>query len=101
MKTTGEMLIQHMESCCKNSSKLFVPDSPRQEAVAKALADFYEEELLFQAVDMYIKSRSGPFLLFDFAVESKKFVDKVVFERKAINKFTNIVAETKKRMEIE
>lgn len=101
MKTTGEMLIQHMQNCCKSLSKLFVPDSPRQESVAKALADFYEEDTLFAAIEMYVKSRPGPFLVFDFAVDSKKFIDKVVFERQAADKFSKIVAETKKRMESE
>lgn len=101
MNLTGEELLQHFASCCKRYNKLFVPDSPRQEQVAKALAEFYDKQRLLDACTMYVKHNNGPFLLFDFAVQSKHYVDKVVFEEKAVDRFKNIVQETKKRMEQE
>lgn len=98
MKATGEQTVEHFRNCCKKQSKLFIPDSPRQESVADALADFYEQEILFNAIDSFIKSRSGPFLVFDFAVESKTFTDKVMFDNKSTSKFKEILEETRKRM---
>lgn len=98
MKVTGEQTIQHFQDCCKKYNKLFIPDSPRQEAVAKAIADFYESELLFKAIESFIKTRTGPFLVFDFAVESKSFIDRVVFDGKSESKFQAILEETRKRM---
>lgn len=98
MKTTGEQTIQHFKDCCKKQSKLFIPDSPRQEAVADALADFYDQQVLFKAIEYFIKSRTGPFLVFDFAVESKSYTDRVVFDTKSNNKFQEILEDTRKRM---
>lgn len=98
MKATGQDTIDHFRSCCKKQSKLFIPDSPRQEAVADALSDFYDRDILFNAIDNFIKSRSGPFLVFDFAVESKSFTDKVVFDTRSNMKFQEILEETRKRM---
>jgi hypothetical protein len=36
--------------------------------------------------------------MFDFAVESRSYVDRVKFENKSVDKFKNIVEETRKRM---
>lgn len=98
MKATGEQTIQHFKDCCKKQSKLFIPDSPRQEAVADALANFYDQQILFDAIESFIKSRTGPFLVFDFAVESKSYTDRVVFDTKSNNRFQEILEETRKRM---
>lgn len=98
MKATGEQTIQHFQKLCDKYAKLFIPDSPRQEEVAKALATFYEEDVLFKAIENFIKSRSGPFLVFDFAVESRTFTDRVLFDTKSESRFQQIVEETRKRM---
>jgi len=98
MKATGEETIQHFQDYCKKQSKLFIPDSPRQEAVAKALSDFFEKEVLFKAIELYIKSRGGPFLVFDFAVESKTYTDRVLLDGKSNSKFKEILEDTRKRM---
>lgn len=98
MKATGEQTIQHFKDCCKKQSKLFIPDSPRQESVADALADFYDQQTLFTAIEYFIKSRTGPFLVFDFAVESKSYTDRVVLDTKSNNKFKEIMEDTRKRM---
>ena len=98
MEVTGAELIKFFKESCDKSNKLFIPDFPRQEQVADALAGFYKKDDLFSAVSAYIKAKTGPFLIFDFAVESKSFVDKVKFDKKAENNFKNIVEETRKRM---
>lgn len=98
MKATGQKTIQHFQDCCKKYHKLFIPDSPRQEAVADAISEFYDEDTLFKAIEYFIKGRTGPFLVFDFAVESKSYTDKVILDNKSANKFKNIVEETRKRM---
>lgn len=98
MKATGQKTIQHFQDCCKKYRKLFIPDSPRQESVADAISEFYDEEILFKAIESFIKSRSGPFLVFDFAVESKTFTDKVMFDNKSTDRFKDIVEATRKRM---
>lgn len=98
MKATGEQIIQHFKDCCKKQTKLFIPDSPRQEAVADALANFYDQEILFNAIEYFIKSRTGPFLVFDFAIESKSYTDRVIFDTKSNTRFQEILEETRKRM---
>lgn len=98
MKATGQETIEHFQNYCKQQSKLFIPDSPRQESVAKALADFYDKDILFKAIESFIKSRTGPFLVFDFAVESKTFTDKIRFDDKSNAKFKELLEETRKRM---
>jgi hypothetical protein len=101
MEVTGLELIKFFKESCKKSNKLFIPDSPRQESVADALAEFYKKEELFSAVQLFIKSKTGPFLVFDFAIESRSYVDKTKFESKSVNAFKDIVEQTKKRMESE
>lgn len=98
---TGQEVMQHFVSCCKKRNKLFVPDSPRQEQVCDALADFYNKEVLFDAIDEFTKANPGPFIVFDFAIQSKKYIDHVTLEKKSRDKFISIVQETKKRMEQE
>lgn len=101
MKATGEQTILFFQDCCKKHSKLFIPDSPRQEPVAKAISDFYESELLFKAIESFIKMRTGPVLVFDFAIESKTHIDRVQFNNKSDNRFQEILEETRKRMQDE
>ena len=101
MEVTGLELIKFFKESCKKSNKLFIPDSPRQESVADALAEFYKKEELFNAGQLFIKSKTGPFLVFDFAIESRSYVDKTKFESKSVNAFKEIVEQTKKRMESE
>lgn len=98
---TGQEVLQHFISCCRKRSKLFVPDSPRQEQVCDALGDFYEIDILFDAIDEYVKVNPGPFIIFDFAVQSKKYIDHVITEKKSRDSFLFMVKETKKRMELE
>ncbi len=98
---TGQEVLQHFISCCKKRSKLFVPDSPRQEQVCDALGNFYEIDILFDAIDEYTKVNPGPFIIFDFAVQSKKYIDHVVNEKKSRNTFLSMVKQTKERMELE
>jgi len=99
MKVTGESLIDLFKSYSEKSHKLFIPDSPRQDQVADSLAAHYDGELLQKAVMWYIDNRPGPFLVFDFAVESRDMVEKVKYENEAKSRFQDIVAETRKRME--
>jgi hypothetical protein len=98
MEVTGLELIKFFKESCKKSHKLFIPDSPRQDAVADAIAEFYSKQELFDAIDLFIKSKTGPFLIFDFAVESRAYVDRIKFENKSTDKFKNLVEETRKRM---
>lgn len=99
MILTGNELIEFFKDSCRKYHKLFIPDSPRQEQVADALASFYKKDNLEKAIEYFVKSRPGPFLVFDFAVESRTFVEKVEFEKKSQDKFKDIVQETKKRLE--
>lgn len=101
MKATGEQVIQHFQNCCEKQNKLFIPDSPRQESVADAVAKFYESDILMQAIEKFVKSRTGPFMVFDFAVESKKYTDMVVYDQKSEYKFREVLEETRKRFKDE
>ena len=99
METTGQELIKFFKESCDRSNKLFIPDSPRQESVADALVSFYKKQELFDAVAFFVKSKTGPFLIFDFAVESRTYVEKIKLENKSTDSFKKIVEETRKRME--
>jgi hypothetical protein len=101
MIKTGQDLIRYFKSCCEKQNKLLIPDSPRQEAVADSLANFYKTDNLELGIDRFVKSKPGPFLIFDFAIESRSFIEKAEFDKKSSDKFKSIVEETKKRMEIE
>jgi hypothetical protein len=67
--------------------------------VADALSKFYKTDNLSTGIEYFIKNRTGPFLIFDFAIESRNFVDKAEFDKKSNDKFKSIVQETKKRLE--
>lgn len=97
-KITGIELIGIFKESCDRSHKLFIPDSPRQEAVANALAEHYDGELLQSAIIRYIINKPGPFLIFDFAIDSRAYIEIVKKERTSVNKFKDIVQETKKRL---
>lgn len=97
-KATAQELVECLKESCKQSNKLFIPDSPRQEAVAEALAEHYDGDLLLETIKYFVKSRSGPFLMFDFAVESKKFTEKVKQEKESKERFLQIVKDTHDRM---
>ncbi len=101
MITTGTELIEHFKNYCAKQNKLFIPDSPRQEAVADSLVSFYKNDNLRLGLESFVRSRPGPFLVFDFAIESRSFVDKAQLDKKSTDKFKSIVEETKKRMETE
>lgn len=101
MTLTGPELIEHFKNYCKKRNKLFIPDSPRQEAVAEALANFYNPKTLLKACDLFIKSNNGPFIIFDFAIQSKTYADKIQFDSKSSEKFKDVVRQTKLRMELE
>jgi len=101
MAKTGLEAINYFKKSCKELNKLYIPDSPREDAIADSLMEFYDNDNLFKAIDLFVKSRTGPFLMFDFAIESRKYIDKIISEKKALEKFKDIVEETRKRMESE
>lgn len=95
---TGNDLIKIFKSLCEESHKLFIPDSPRQESVADALVKHYDSNILEKSIAFYIKTRTGPFLVFDFAIESKNIADKVKFEEQAKDKVKDLVKQTYERL---
>ena len=95
---TGNELIKTFKDLCEKSSKLFIPDSPRQESVADALVQHYDDDLLIKSLEFYVSSNNGPFLMFDFAIVSRNVFEKVKFEEEAKNRFRNLVRETHDRM---
>jgi hypothetical protein len=96
---TGQELIQLFIDYSESINKLFIPDPPRQEMIADSLCKHYESDLLSRAVKWYIDNNAGPFLVFDFAIESRSLVEKIRFEKLSVDRFKDIVEETRKRME--
>jgi hypothetical protein len=96
---TGPKLIQLFKDYSESTHKLFIPDPPREDAVADTLCKHYNHDDLEAAVKWHIDNEQGPFLVFDFAVQSRILVDKVKFERLSVDRFKDIVEETRKRME--
>lgn len=98
MEKIGLEAINYFKKSCKELNKLYIPDPPREDAIADSLMEFYDKENLFKAIDIFVKSKTGPFLMFDFAVESRAYIDKVKFEKKALDNFKDIVEQTRKKM---
>lgn len=96
---TGTSLIQLFKDCCEKSHKLFIPDSPRQDEIAESLVKHYDSDLLRRGIEWHINNNPGPFLVFDFAIESRSVVEKVKYENESKSRFQDIVEETRKRME--
>lgn len=101
MNQTGQDLVIHFKECCAKRNKLFIPDIPRQTHVADALVQYYKHDDLWNAIDIFVKSNPGPFLVFDFAVQSRIYIERLKFDKDSETKFKDIVEQTKKRMESE
>lgn len=101
MAITGDDVIHVFKLYCEEYLKLFIPDSPRQDEVAESLARHYDSDDLLAAVKWFVQSDQGPILVFDFALKSRDYVEKVKKERASIDKFKQTVAETRKLIEDE
>jgi hypothetical protein len=99
MAITGNDVVEVFKVYCKEKGKLFVPDSPRQEDVANSLADHYDSDTLLDAIKWYIEKDEGPILVFDFALKSRDYVQKIQKEKASIDRFKQTVAETRKLIE--
>ena len=99
MAISGSDLVQAFKVVCESEGKLFIPDSPRQDDIADSMAKHYDSDDLLDAIKLYIKSEYGPMLIFDFAIKSRDFVDKIKKERLSIDKFKQTVADTRKLIE--
>jgi hypothetical protein len=62
---------------------------------------YYDHDNLWNAVDVFVKNNPGPFLVFDFAVQSRIYIERLKFDKDSEAKFKYIVEQTKKRMESE
>lgn len=98
-----EEFIAFFETTCEKERKLFIPDPPRQEKVAKNLLDFHGKyhthDILARSVDYHIKTNIGPFLVFDFAIGINNAREHVLTEIASQKNFDDLLNETKKRME--
>lgn len=101
MTITGRDFIDAFKTYCENENKLFIPDSPRQDDIADSLAKHYDSDDLLDAIKWCVKTEEGPFLIFDFAIKSRDYIDKIKKEKNSVNKFKQVVAETRKLLENE
>lgn len=99
MSITGEDVIVAFTTYCAEYSRLFIPDVPRQDAVADSLAKHYNSDDLLEAIRYFVKNDKGPYLIFEFALKSKDIIEKSKFERESGEKFKEIVAQTRKKLE--
>jgi len=101
MTIIGSDVVSAFRVFCEEKGKLFLPDSPRQDDVADSLAKHYDSDDLLMAIKWYIDTNDGPILVFNFALESRNLVDKIKREQSSINKFKQVVADTRKLLEDE
>lgn len=101
MTITGVDVIAAFKHYCEQYNQLYVPDVPREDAVADSLAKHYDSDDLLDAIREYIKKGDGPFLIFDFALKSRTFIENAKFEKDSINKFKSLVEETRKKIQNE
>ena len=99
MGITGDNVVDVFKIYCKEKSKLFIPDSPRQDEVAQSLAEHYDSDDLLEAIKFYVSNEVGPILIFDFALKSRDYVVKIQKERASVDRFKQTVAETRKLIE--
>lgn len=99
MSLTGNDVIVAFQTYCTEYDKLFIPDMPRQEAIAESLAKHYNSDDLLEAIKFFVKNDKGPHLIFEFALKSKDIVDRNKFNRESGAKFKEIVAQTRKKIE--
>ena len=96
---TGQDLIDLFQKECNEQGKLFVPDPPRQEQVAKSLVEHFDYEELKPAVAKFVSDTYGAVLVFDFALKSKDLIERSKFEEKSKKRFKEIVEQTRLEME--
>jgi hypothetical protein len=101
MAVTGDDVISVFKVYCEEKGKFFLPDSPRQDDIADSLAKHYDSDDLLKAIKWYIDINDGPILVFNFALESRNLIEKIKKEQSSINKFKQVVAETRKLLEDE
>lgn len=100
---TPNELIRFFRDESERQGKLFVPDPPRQDQVAKSLlsytAKYSTEEILLESIKLFIESRTESILVFDYAIGAKEFRDKVEEDIRSKEKFEKILEQTRKRHE--
>lgn len=99
MALIGNDIIEVFKLYCSQNNKLFVPDSPRQEEVADSMANHYDSDDLLESIKWYTEKEPGPILVFDFAIKSRDYIEKVKKERASVDKFKKTVEETRKLIE--
>ena len=96
-------LVKFFEAEADKQGKLFVPDPPREEKVAKSLLSYTaknsSEEVLLESIKLFIESRTEAVLVFDYAIEARVWREKVETDIASKNKFKKILEQTKKRHE--
>ena len=96
---TGQGLIDLFQKECNEQGKLFVPDPPRQEQVAKSLVKYFDYEELELAVNKFVSDTYGAVLVFDFAIQSRDLIERSKFETQSKKRFKEIVEQTRLKME--
>jgi hypothetical protein len=96
-------LVEFFETESDKRGKLFIPDPPREEKVARSLINYASanstEEILLESIKLFIDSRTEAVLVFDYALEARAFREKVEVEITSREKFQKIIEQTKKRHE--
>ena len=96
---TGQGLIDLFQKECDEQGKLFVPDPPRQEQVAKSLVKYFDYEELKLAVNKFVSDTYGAVLVFDFVIKSRDLIERSKFETQSKKRFKEIVEQTRLKME--
>lgn len=96
---TGQDLITLFQKTCDEHGKLFIPDSPRQDEIAKSLVRYFDYAELELAVDIYVRNGDGSVLVFDFALKSRDLIERSKFEEQSKKRFKEIVEQTRLKME--
>jgi len=102
MSESSEILKSLFQKYCEENGKLFL-SRPDDAGIADAMLSFYRRyhsiEVLEQAVEYYVKTSSDPILVYNFAVESSKIREHILEENKIKQDFSELIRETKERME--
>ena len=96
---TGQNLIDLFQKTCDEYGKLFIPDSPRQDEIAKSLVRYFDYDELKLAVDIFVRNGDGTVLVFDFALRSRDMIERSKFEEESKKRFKQIVEQTRLKME--
>jgi len=106
MKTTltSEIYLKKFKEYCDEYNIMFIPDSPREEAISVQLLTYYKKNydaaVLLETTKIYIRELGHkPAMVLNFSLVAHDYTDRVVENQKLAEEYRITMANTKKILE--